>query len=103
MFSVRDGAFPHRQLWQAACVSKSPGKYFSLPQSKWASLRGRLRLRRGVAGRPALFANAVLLGMPLTERHHFCTSKLSSARDAILGYLGDTEYTACCFLLLARN
>lgn len=47
-----------------------------------------------------LFANAVLLGMPLTEQHHFCTSELSSAGDTILSYLGDTEYTEWCFLLV---
>jgi len=48
----------------------------------------------------ALFANAVLLGMPLTEQHHFCAKKLSSARVTVLGCLGNTEYTEWCFLLV---
>lgn len=59
LFSIRDGAVPHRQLWQAACISKCPGKYFSLLQSKQASLWGWLHLCRGKAGCPANTENLV--------------------------------------------
>lgn len=102
--SVRDGAFPHCHLWQATYISECPAKYFSLPQSKRARLWGWLHSAEEWQDvQPTLkafSANAVLLGMPLTEQHHFCTSKLSSAGDTVLGYLGDTEYTEWCFLLV---
>lgn len=87
-FFVRDSAFPHHQLWQAACISKSLESIFPSPRASGLDCGGSCISAEWRDVQPtlkALLTNAVLLGMPLTQQHHFHTSKLS--------YLGDTGYT----------
>lgn len=99
LFSVRDGAFPHHQLWHAACILRVLESIFPSPRASGLNCGGScISVEEWQDVQPTLetlFANTILLGTPLTEQHHFCTSKLSRARDTILGYLGDTEW---CFL-----
>lgn len=76
--SVRDGTFPHCQLWQTECIPKNPGSIF--PSPKQVGSATVCILSQEWLTQTVVYPDALLPRDASTEQHCY-TNKISIARD----------------------